>query len=98
MTNIDDFIRYKEFISEEFCIFRKSDEYFPIYLVAKKGGDTYEINVNYPQGTELKTDVEITEIASFRRVKPETLYTEVQSKIVELIKSRKERDNNLTEE
>ena len=85
-----DFVNYIDFINEEFCVFRKSDEYFPIYLVARKGGDTYVVNVEYPQDSlNIKdVNVKIDNIASFKQVKVDTLYTDVQSEIVNLIKER----------
>lgn len=90
MCENNNFIEYKELINSEFDIFRKSDEYFPIYLIAKEGGDAYEINVNYPQNSlNLKDiDVVIEKNASLKKVCPKSLYVEVQSKIVKLIKDR----------
>ena len=90
MSTVEDFVKYVDLINEVFCIFRKSDEYFPIYLVARKGGDTYVVNVEYPQDSlNIKyVNVEIDKIASFKRVKVETLYTDVQSEIVKLINKR----------
>ena len=85
-----DFVKYIDFINEEFCVFRKSDEYFPIYLVAHKGGDTYVVNVEYPQDSlNIKdVNVKIDNIASFKQIKVDTLYTDVQLEIVNLIKER----------
>lgn len=90
MSENNDFATYNKFINEEFCIFRKSDEYFPIYLVARKGGDTYEVNIKYPQDSlNLKDiDVVIEKIASFRKVNPSSLYTEIQTEIIKLIHNR----------
>ena len=92
MSEIENFVGYKEVIDEEFFIYRKSDEYFPIYLVAKKGGDTYEINVNYPLETLNLKDVNVVieKIDSFKKVKSDTLYIDVQSKIIELVKERQQ--------
>ena len=90
MSTIEDFVKYVDSINEEFNIFRKSDEYFPIYLVACKSGDTYVVNVEYPQDSlNIKdVNVKIERIASFKRVNVETLYTDVQSEIVRFVKNR----------
>ncbi len=92
MSEFENFVCYKDVIDKEFFIFRKSDEYFPIYLVAKKGGDTYEIDVNYPQDALNLKDVNVVieKIASFKKVNSETLYMDVQSKIIELVKKRQQ--------
>ena len=82
-----DFIKYVDFINQEFCVFRKLDEYFPLYLVARKGGDTYVLNVEYPQDSLNIKDLNV-KIASFKRVNVETLNTDVQSEIVKLINER----------
>lgn len=92
----EQFVTLKKEINDEFIMLRKSDQYFPIYLVAKDNhSEIYTLNVNYSdEDLDLENALTRTnDILPFQIVKPETLFTEIKFRIDKLIKERKEKNN-----
>lgn len=87
----EQFVTLEKEINNEFIIFRKSDQYFPIYLVAKDNhSEVYALSVDYSK-ENLDLDnalVQADKMLPFQIVKPETLFTEIKSRIDRLIKER----------
>jgi len=87
----EQFVTLEKEINNEFIILRKSDQYFPIYLVAKDNhSEVYALSVDYSkENFDLENAlVQADKMLPFQIVKPETLFTEIKSRIDRLIKER----------